>query len=377
MWEFIKNLFGSKRSGDASVPNVPEIPLIPADRQDNPWKIDVLDVQPVTRHMLSWSQDAESAKNAMSFGSDDGTCFIGQVPPIAKSVITDLRYPLDGPLYDGQLFVPKAMEQKWAIYFHKTKIIFVRSWQRKVYVIANTRNVAGELQIDSINGSFSDDEQLDIRIVDFLIRSHVLSMGEVAPIPPLMMLVPKTAAIWCMAEYGTFGVFASGHDYKKQPIKKPLRSNSLLHIAVARGDLNAVETYLSEGMPIDLRCAFGFPVLHWAISRPDTTLLVHLINRGALVDSRADCGTTTLMSAAQDRRLEFCRTLLKLGADPNAADKRGFTTLHRACEMGEMEITSLLLDAGARKDVTAQGLTPRQLAITRKEDRIVKLLDSR
>src|SRR5947209_3193682 len=84
---------------------------------DNPWGVQVLDVRPVTLGMTSTSRDQQCALNAMSFGQDDGTGFVGIEPEVTRQVRVGLQFRIDRRLADGALFLPEQMEHKWALYF--------------------------------------------------------------------------------------------------------------------------------------------------------------------------------------------------------------------------------------------------------------------
>src|SRR5215212_1190904 len=86
---------------------------------DNHWGVPVLDVRPVTLGTLSTSRDPQCARNALSFGQDDGLGFVGVAPPVRRQVPVGLRFRIDRTLADGALFLPSAMEHKWALYFHQ------------------------------------------------------------------------------------------------------------------------------------------------------------------------------------------------------------------------------------------------------------------
>ena len=68
----------SKRILGRRSDNVQQTPeLTWKDSADNPWGVPLLDVRPVTLGTLSFSADPLCASNAISFGQDDGTGFIG------------------------------------------------------------------------------------------------------------------------------------------------------------------------------------------------------------------------------------------------------------------------------------------------------------
>jgi hypothetical protein len=347
-------------------------------RGDNPWGVQVLDVRPVTLGMLSTSRDQQCALNAMSFGQDDGTGFVGIEPEVTRQVRVGLQFRIDRMLADGALFLPEQMEHKWALYFHRGRMIFIRSWQRQVVAVAETRAADDFVSVTAVRGAFvsADEEpEFTVRVLDFLLRSHALDLVYPAPLPQGVGSDPRDAALWCMSVFGNRAHFATSSPLTGAPPEEPLRTHSLLHIAVARGDASEVMRLLDAGVPVDLLARGGLAPLHWAVARDDTGMLGLLLERGSPVDVRSVDGATALMNAVQSRSGEKVAFLLDRGADPNSADERGFTALHRASEMGERDIVRLLLDRGASAHPEAQGHTPRSLAASRGEKEIVELLD--
>jgi hypothetical protein len=232
--------------------------------------------------------------------------------------------------------------------------------------------------VNEVRGAFvSEDEEPEftVRVLDFLLRSHALDLVYPAPLPEGMESAPENAALWCMSVFGNRAHFATSSPLTWAPPEKPLRTHSLLHIAIARGDTSEVMRLLDAGVPVDLLARDGLAPLHWAVAREDTGMLGLLLERGSPIDVRSDKGATALMNAVQSRNGEKVAFLLDRGADPNCADERGFTALHRAAERGERDIVRLLLDAGASAHSEAQGYTPRSLAASRGEKEIVDLLD--
>jgi hypothetical protein len=377
-------------SPGSTLQSLPHIPWIDADQ--NPWGVPVLDVRPVTRRMLSTSTNPQCAVNAISFGGEDGTCFIGVEPEPATSVPAALRYPIDRHLADGALFLPREMEQKWAIFLHRGRVIFVRSWTRQVTAVADVEVADGIATLTRIYGSFrganGDDDAtaepdgaiddaervLRVRTADFLIRTHALGTPFPAPIPPGAEADPRSAAMGCMSWFGDLAEFATPHAIDAPPPSVPLRTHSLLHIAVARGDRAAAQAQLDAGVPIDLLAGDGLAPLHWSMAAKDLAMAEFLLDRGSPADVRSAEGATPLMNAVQAGRLDAANLLLARGADPNARDTRGFTALHRAAEMGKPDIVQRLLDAGASARIEAGGHTPLSVAQARGEAAVVSLL---
>jgi hypothetical protein len=365
----------SPRSKPEKKQDLPDIAWVPPG--NNQWKIPVLDVRPVTQTMLSTTRNQECAKNSMSYGRDDGTGFANDTPGIQRTIPVDLAYRIDRVLVPGALFIPAAMEHKWAIYYHGARILFVRSWMRKVVAAAQVECNNGVARLVSVMGTFAGDdeaEEFTIRTTDYLLRTHALGLMFPAPLPPGFELEPKTAAVWCMNVFGKMASYATPQRLAAEIPDKPLRTYSLLHIAVAQGDAQAVGLHLQSGFPVDLLAGDGLAPLHWAFAQKSTAMADFLIQHGSPVDVRSAEGATPLMTEVQAGKIENTKFLLDRGADANAVDLRGFSSLHRAAELGHVELTLLLLKRGAHPDVMARGQTPMSLAEKRGHGEIVKLL---
>ena len=350
------------------------------DSADSPWGVPVLDVRPITLSMISTSSDRRCAENAISFMQDDGTSFIGVEPARGRTVTAGLSFPIDRTLADGALFTPTEMEHKWAIYFHRGQMLFIRSWLREVHVVAQTQAHGDSIEVNALRGAFvahDEESSFTIRVLDYLLRSHALDTVYPAPLPPGMEADPRKAAMWCFSQFGNRAQFATSREIPITPPKKLLRTSSLLHIAIACGQVDVVRSLLDAGWPSDLLSADGLAPLHWALVRDDTAIPTLLLERGSSIDVRSAEGATPLMNAVQRRSVEMVTFLLDHGADPNAADQRGFTALHRAAEMAELRIVQSLLDHGAFPHPEAGGHTPLSLAQGRDAKEIVKLLSGR
>lgn len=255
--------------------------------------------------------------NAASFSNEDGRVYAGQAPPSTRSVDARLRYRLDGDIYDGVLFSPKRMEEKWALYFHGGRVICVRSWQRRVQIAADTRRADGGLEIVRIHGSvFNDSEPpwFTIRAFDFLIATHAMLLPWPAPLPPDAPAGDREAALLCMSAFGSMAEVAVRGELRGEPPKRPLRTDSLPHIATARGELDEIRKLVAGGWPVDLRSRAGLTSLHWAIQ----------------VDG-----------------IDAATMLLDLGPDPNVTHPEGFTPLGYAAKHERKTIEALLRARGA------------------------------
>lgn len=375
MFQRLKSLLKGK-STKVEAEKSSEIPWIPAD--ENQWAVPVLDVRPVTHHVLSTSTVREHAENAISYGTEDGISFLGQVPKSSRFVPVDLRYRIDGLLAPGPLYIPREMEHKWAIYFHGGQIICVRSWLREVAALADVIiSSESEMRITCVRGDLvgENESSFTARTLDYLIRTHVLGLEYPVPLPAGIESSPHEAAMWCMGAFGNRAGFATPHSFDNKVPEKPLRSHSLLHIEVARGNLPQVARYLAEGFPVGLLAADGLSPLHWALPQANNTMANFLLEQGSPVDVRSAEGATPLMTAVQNANQVKVDLLLARGADVNLKDNRGFTCLHRSAEIGNVELTAKLLKAGAKVDVESQGHTALSFARNRGHKEVVKMLE--
>ena len=287
---WIKRLFGPRapenpREEPAAHEELPPITSIAADQTG--WKVPILDVRPVTQGLLSTTTDPKMAANSVSFSNEDGLTFAGQKPASRRVVAADLQYGVDGKICDGVLFNPEEMEHKWALYFHGGRIIVVRSWTRRVWLVAETRTVTDGIRIDRIQGSvYRDDEpaSFTIQAFDFLIASHAMRLIWPAPIPREVSPDDRDAALWVMNCFGSLAEAATRSDLVALPPKRLLRTDSLLHIAAARGQLGEIQRLIEGGYPVDLRSRTGLTALHWAIQVGGVDAATRLLDLGADVN---------------------------------------------------------------------------------------------
>ena len=347
------------------------------EAQESPWPVRVLDLRPLSSQRISTSGNPACAENALSFGDEDGACFV-QAPACGREAPASLRFRVDRHLADGVLFTPRAMEEKWALFLHGGQILCVRSWTRRVQVRARVEREGEYVRISRIEGTFGspdEDPAFTARVLDFLVRSHALDESLPVPLPTGLEDDLEGATTWCWAGFGNRALFATPDALPRREPDRPLRTTSLLHIAVARGDLQGIEAQLAAGVPVDLQGRDGLTPLHWAAHADDPTVAALLLARGSPVDARSSEGATPLMNAVQRGREALVAFLLDRGAVPNARDERGFTALHRAAEMGHLAALRLLLSRGADPALVAQGRTPRNLAEQRGRVEILKALD--
>ena len=132
------------------------------------------------------------------------------------------------------MFIPNAMEHKWAIYHYAGKIIFIRSWLREVVATADLQTDGNTAALTRVTGDIADNAEpaYAARFIDFLIRSHTMGLVYPAPLPgepPESLNVP---AMWCMHAFGSCASFAAA---RPLPPSSPARENE--HPVMSRGSV--------------------------------------------------------------------------------------------------------------------------------------------
>lgn len=346
------------------------------ESSENPWGLRLLDLRPISQAMISTSKDPQMAKNAVSYIGEDGTPFWGLKPNNHKNISTNVSILIDGSLEPGVLFTPDTMEHKWAIYFDGEYLIFIRSWLRQVFVIAKTLQKNDQLIVENIIGEFTENEtpEFTTAVLNFLLISHALNELVPAPLPKELESNTRGAGLWAFSCYGNMAHIGT-FDEKFLPLStRKLRSHSLLHIAVAKSNINEIERQVKNGTNVNSLAGDGLATLHWAIANEDLEPMKKLFELGADPNVRAIQGATPIMNAVQSNKINHLNLLLKSGAQINARDNRGFTALHRAAEMGQLDIVQILLSNGADKTIEAENHTALSLAKMRENKEIIELL---
>ncbi|KAF2018278.1 ankyrin [Aaosphaeria arxii CBS 175.79] len=153
---------------------------------------------------------------------------------------------------------------------------------------------------------------------------------------------------------------------------------SPLAVAIINNNVELVQFLLSKGAdPNDMYWIPQDTFLSAAAALPSTEILTLLLDHGADVES-----SMALNGAAEKGRIESAKILLDRGADVDQILSYPFieavlgTALHVAVKNEQEDFVKFLLEHGARKDlVNAEGLTPKDLAVSLGCEKIAKSLE--
>ncbi|UPX12620.1 uncharacterized protein EKO05_0003161 [Ascochyta rabiei] len=153
-----------------------------------------------------------------------------------------------------------------------------------------------------------------------------------------------------------------------------------LHWAASTGKRELCEMLLRRAMPprsnVNAEEGRGKAPIHLAIAHGRDDIVETLLAHGADVMARSDGSWTPLHNTCEQGTVRVIRILLSAGADVNARLLNGMTPLHVAAQAGHLEVVQCLLE---RKDIkrTARdsfGITPFLRAAQNKRRDIVNLL---
>lgn len=213
LFDLIRTWFG----GGSERPRSADDRLEWLEADETRFGVRVLDCRPFAESVTSMSTDPVCIQFFLSREALSGEQFRDQHPEEALRLACDLRYPLQAPLSAGPVFVSTVMEDKWNIYYIGDAMYLVRSWTGRLAYRAHVANAATELHIDEIEAlpeNVLGPDEMAVRQVDFIIRSHLFNQAWPHPVPGF-----KTAnaiAHWSFSQYGRRGMFAAPVPYQPQ-----------------------------------------------------------------------------------------------------------------------------------------------------------------
>ncbi len=141
-------------------------------------------------------------------------------------------------------------------------------------------------------------------------------------------------------------------------------------LAVLDGDADAVNLFLTAGMPVETADA-----LRQAVDGGKTDVAKLLLEHGADKDGKDSYGQSLVMTATSNHHTAVLALLIAAGADVNAANQYRITPLAVAAEQGHLDEVKTLLAAGAKVNARdTSGGTALSVAVLRGYEEIVAAL---
>lgn len=134
------------------------------------------------------------------------------------------------------------------------------------------------------------------------------------------------------------------------------KQESLVHIAVANGNLNILALLMQHGMSLSQADHNGNTPAHIAAEKGYIEILKFLKRAGADLDARNHLGETPLHCVIKSKlnvheRCEVIQTLNDLGIDLNAKNHDGETSAFLAASSEDLRLLALLYQLGAKLDI--------------------------
>jgi len=140
-------------------------------------------------------------------------------------------------------------------------------------------------------------------------------------------------------------------------------STTPLHVAAYAGNVGIARILIAHGADVRARAAGGTTPLHMAARGGHAGTVDLLLSEGAAIDATLHGNTTPLSLAAREGHVDVARLLLRRGADIDARGTDLRTPIAEAAERGQLEVVELLLRGGA--DLTPRDSSPGRGATRR------------
>jgi hypothetical protein len=189
--------------------------LVWLEPDQNPFGLRILDCRPFSTTMISTTKDPNIAARFTHLRSVRGEEHRGRHPEDALIVPCNLTYLFNGESRDSPLFVAQQMEDKWDIYQYDGYLYFARSWTSDLALratIAFKEKEAVITEIEANRAKVLDDSALAVKMVDFLVKTHLYHQEAPHPFPQGIPEEKKTLALYSFSEYGRWAFYGSFED---------------------------------------------------------------------------------------------------------------------------------------------------------------------
>jgi len=201
-------LAGRKRDEPVMVQGFPIRRVAAAD---NPCGVELWDISLLTQGMISTTADPAIAESFLDRRSDRGELTGAQPIADSREIPGNLAYQWPGEPADGPLFRAEVMEEKWDIYLYRPHLTFARSWTGELDLRATVALSGGTLSVSRIEFNNMPDDEYARRVVDYLIRSHLLGERLPHPLPEALVADPTAIPAYSFSMFGRlchYGTYA-------------------------------------------------------------------------------------------------------------------------------------------------------------------------
>lgn len=176
---------------------------------ENVWGFLVLDCSKVAESMMSLTGKREIAMKYSELRKASGQELPGlEFKPI-QSIPCNLTYRVNKRPADGPVFKSRMMEEKWDIYSYDERLFFCRSWSGELIYRAAVKCEPPTLRVLTVESSENLPENMAVRQVDFLVKSHLMSAVALHPLPLDLGRDAEKQALHSFGRYGSRGLYGT------------------------------------------------------------------------------------------------------------------------------------------------------------------------
>ena len=176
---------------------------------ENPWRLPVLDCTQYADGMMSFTGNPEIAKRYSELRGASGKELPRSDFKPAQSIPCSMAYKINRKPADGAVFKSQVMEEKWDIYSYDERLFFCRSWNGELVYRAAVKCEPPSLEIWMVESRQEIHENLAVRQVDFLVKSHLMLAAALHPLSPDLARDEEKQAVYSFGCYGTKGRYGT------------------------------------------------------------------------------------------------------------------------------------------------------------------------
>ncbi|XP_073513094.1 ankyrin repeat and protein kinase domain-containing protein 1 [Phyllobates terribilis] len=232
--------------------------------------------------------------------------------------------------------------------------------------ISEDAPVECQQMIDLMKRCWNQDANKRPSFSDIIVESHMLLCLVQSPLPEHEASVPKAEQD---PPKSSAAVLRNGNRDDTQ--QAPFQSSSF----------SVTDSFIErilQSSNISWSDENNFTLLHFAVAEGNFERVNHFLSLNANVNSRTVSGSTPLILAVQRKLPDICACLIENGAEVNITDEDRWSPLHYAAQGGDDRIARLLLDHGARVDALERdNWTPLHLASQNGFENVARVLFTR